>query len=140
MRKGSHHSEEARRKTSKSCRGQVPWNKGLYGEDSPQWRGGRVKHGAGYIRIYAPHHPSKAKMGSGYVYEHRLVMEKHIERYLKPWERVHHLNGIPDDNRIENLELLPNQGKHNTVVQEVYKENKKLKEIILMLLLLNTHS
>ena len=32
-------------------------------------------------------------------------MEQHIERSLYPHEHVHHLNGIRDDNWIENLEL-----------------------------------
>lgn len=32
-------------------------------------------------------------------------MEKKIGRYLKPFETVHHLNGIRTDNRPRNLEL-----------------------------------
>jgi hypothetical protein len=58
----------------------------------------------GYIEIYYPNHPNASQRG--YILEHRLIMERILCRYLEKKEDVHHINGIKNDNRIENLELL----------------------------------
>jgi len=49
-------------------------------------------------------HPRAAANG-GYVFEHILVMEQMVGRYLLPQETVHHRNGVRCDNRTSNLEL-----------------------------------
>ena len=96
---GKKQSQETKDKRSKS----------LSGEKSYLWKGGRKKHGCGYIMIYCPSHPNSSWK---YVFEHRLVMEKHLGRYLFKNEIVHHINRIKDDNRIENLKLCESNSKH----------------------------
>jgi hypothetical protein len=38
--------------------------------------------------------------------EHRVVMEQHIGRLLEPWEVVHHKDGNPANNSVDNLEIV----------------------------------
>lgn len=72
---------------------------------------GRAYDKSGYVYVSAQYkHPHRNN--SNQVFEHRLVMEKHLGRYLKRTEIVHHINGIKDDNRIENLELLCSSSDH----------------------------
>lgn len=89
---------------SRKCR-----DTGYLASGNPKWRGGRLVGPGGYVLIYAPDHPNNCK---GYVQEHRLVMEAHLGRYLKPTECVHHFNHDRQDNRLENLELMNSWAEH----------------------------
>lgn len=65
----------------------------------------------GYWYIHFPQHQHCTKQG--YVMEHRVVMEQHLKRFLKPNEVVHHINHDSSDNRINNLVLYDSPGKHS---------------------------
>lgn len=117
-------SADCRKKDYAINGGHVPWNKGkklpeLSGDKAFAWKGGRFKNSFGYIKISMPNHPFN---NSGYVLEHRLVMEKFIGRYLTPKEIVHHINHNKTDNRIENLKLFKNHSEHQKYHM---KEDKK---------------
>lgn len=118
-RRGHPQTPETRAKisaASKGRKGKIGWvcppevkEKIRMARRSKDWTGRKTTPN-GYVLIYCPHHP--VALNGGYVYEHRLVMEKKLGRYLTSGEAVHHRNGVKDDNRPENLELVARNGAH----------------------------
>jgi uncharacterized protein (DUF1330 family) len=94
---GKHHSIESKSKISKNRKGKNT------GSSNPMWKGGEFITTFGYKMVKTDNHPFAYK---GYVREHRLVVEKHLGRFLNKDEEVHHRNGNKLDNRIENLVVL----------------------------------
>ena len=68
------------------------------------WKGGKTYHRKGYVLIRCPNHPRMTQSGK-YVFEHILVMEQKLGRFLEKGEKVHHRNLIKSDNSPKNLEL-----------------------------------
>lgn len=96
------------------------------------WKGGRHKIKAGYIDCYRPDHPHTHD--GKYVREHILVWEQFHGRALPKGYIIHHLNGIRDDNRPENLVAVPRrQHECRTVPKLLQKRIRELEETIFSL-------
>lgn len=106
--------------TSKYCSRKCAWanNGGRNSKEGPIW----WKNPRGYIegRVWVDGNRV-------YIKQHRWIMEGIIGRPLQSWEDVHHRNGVKDDNRPENLELVPH-GTHSQITnsQRSYKRGYKL--------------
>jgi len=82
----------------------------FHGSAHPRWTGGRRANGySGYVSLYTPGHP---KAHQNAVFEHVLVAEKALGRYLPDGAEVHHVNEQRDDNRSGNLVICENASYH----------------------------
>jgi len=126
---------------SKRKHGNSGINNPMYGKtkkDCPNWKGGRISL-EGYINIYMPDHP--CVKSNKYISEHRLMMENWLKnhnpenpylieiegykgKWLSPMAVIHHINGIKDDNRIENLMLFASNKEHRGYHNKMKEGNK----------------
>lgn len=86
------------------------------GEHNPSYKSGRKIDMLGYVHVSAPlDHPYQRRRPTrkyGDILEHRLVMEKHLGRYLEPIEVVDHIDGIRLHNDLSNLRLFATNADH----------------------------
>jgi len=82
-----------------------------HGEEAPGYRGGTA-YNRGYRKILSLEHPYRDK--NGYVFEHRLVCEQLLGRYLTEDEIVHHRDGNPLNNEPGNLFIFYGHATHRT--------------------------
>ena len=81
------------------------------------------KHESGYIRRTRRVN-GKYEMQS----QHRFIMEEYLGRALFPGENVHHINGVRNDNRIENLELWVSSQPSGQRVEDLVNWAKEILE------------
>ena len=95
------------------------------GNKNPNWKGGRMGGNGNYILVRLepddPFYSMITDRSDYYIAEHRLVMAKHLGRRLLDEELVHHINGIRDDNRLENLELVT-RSNHSLGYEKGYQK------------------
>jgi HNH endonuclease len=71
-----------------------------------RWHNGKPvrKNADGYLYVWEPDHPDAH--ARGWMLEHRLVAEQKYGHRIPPDVDIHHVNGIKDDNRPDNLVAL----------------------------------
>ena len=89
--------------------------KKYWGENNPNWHGGKTRNGGYvYLRIRGNGHPYRG--------EHIIVWEQANNKKLPNGWIVHHLNGIRDDNRLENLVAMPRKRHSLKLAFQPYEE------------------
>jgi hypothetical protein len=106
--------------------GNKSWSTGiklyhLRGKNAVHWKGGKTTS-LGYSLVH-----TSTENKTHYSREHRLIVEKELNRKLLTTEVVHHINCKKYDNRIENLYLFRSQSEHMTY--HLLIKNNKIKEI-----------
>lgn len=116
------------------CRSQV-----MSGANNPRWAGGawtERRSGYRFVLTRALSAEDRALLPEPEPREypeHRLIVARSLGRALRPEEHVHHINGIKNDNRIENLYLMDwatHSREHRLLEREMTRlrdENEKLK-------------
>ncbi|MDP2319607.1 MAG: HNH endonuclease [Acidobacteriota bacterium] len=74
------------------------------------WKGGR-RIVNGRVLVYMPEHP-RAHRRHRCVFEHVLVAERALGRYLETTAVVHHVDEDPLNNRNDNLAILQDRSEH----------------------------
>lgn len=97
---GTEFVKRAYRPDSRHCSASCSGKNRHVGADTTRTKknGQRFTRCEGYVQVWC-------ERRGRYIGEHRLVMERAFGRDLERWEHVHHINGVRDDNRLENLQL-----------------------------------
>jgi len=102
---------------SRSCSGKGSLvGRDISGENNPHYKGGLSRFD-GYI--ICTHRNAKR-----WTFYHRALMEAYLGRPLRSDEIVHHINGVKDDNRIENLQLVT-RGEHINLHRHEFENRRR---------------
>ncbi len=105
--------------------GQPSWKTDHKGSNNPVWRGGFTLRSNGGVRIYLG--------DKKYMERARWVMEQHLDRKLLSTEKVIHVDGDKNNDRLSNLKLIPHgesqwtperRRKHSEHMKQLYRDGR----------------
>lgn len=104
-----------------AAKGTVPWNAGA----GKGWTDKR-----GYRWVYVTENGRQRARR-----EHRVIVERAIGRRLEPWEIVHHKDGNPSNNALENLEVMEfgaHTAQHSQGARKSYDTKRSMEAFALL--------
>lgn len=104
-----------------AAKGTVPWNAGA----GKGWTDKR-----GYRWVYVTENGRQLRRR-----EHRVFIEQHLGRKLEPWEIVHHKDGNPSNNALENLEVMEfgaHTAQHSQGARKSYDAKRSMEAFALL--------